>query len=192
MPISWARTAAPPSSATMAAPQTRRTPAGIRSHYLLAGITRIAQFERERCPEARPVGVGARGRRDHMYGLDQPHSARRSRNRTRPSVSVRADCFSEGFSRLMATTSAPASGRFSYVRRTGRSSPARDRVRVPFGHKFERKTERPVGLRRGSAVPKAPGSWRSARRARGPRRRSACGGLSAPRSHRALPLSDTD
>ena len=49
----------------------------------------------------------------------------RNRNRTRPSLSVRAVSFSEGFRRLMATTSAPASGRFSYVRRTGRSWPAR-------------------------------------------------------------------
>src|SRR5262249_31083307 len=46
---------------------------------------------------------------------------RRNLSRTRPSVSVRAASFSAGFNRLRATTSAPASGRPSYVNRTGRS-----------------------------------------------------------------------
>src|SRR6185295_12959565 len=36
-----------------------------------------------------------------------------SLNRTRPSLSVRAESFSAGFTRFMATTRAPASGRFS-------------------------------------------------------------------------------
>src|SRR5262249_36253962 len=45
-------------------------------------------------------------------------------NATRPFVSVRANNFAAGFRRFIATTSAPGSGRPSYVRLTGKSAPA--------------------------------------------------------------------
>src|SRR5437667_280888 len=35
-----------------------------------------SQFERERRPKTRPLGVGTGRRRNHMYGFNQPHPAR--------------------------------------------------------------------------------------------------------------------
>src|SRR5258708_6154898 len=95
-----------------------------RTHYLLAMLVAPSSnvSDAQKLAHSAPVPADAGIICTALINHIPPG---RKRNRTRPSLSVRATCFSEGFRRFIATTSAPASGRFSYVKRTGSSSPAR-------------------------------------------------------------------
>ena len=124
-------------------------------NYLELGVTnafstptsfRVSRFERERRPEARPIGIGPGRRRDHVNGLHQPHATAAQRQ-PHPAFTVGAGREPFGGVQAVHGNDQRPRQRPVFISQPHRKVLTRaQRIRVPFGHQLERKAERTITL----------------------------------------------